>query len=133
MPAICEHLSAGSPIFSGNVLLGVKKIPLEDACNDRWCRVSHVRRFVRLVRRRLTTKLCFSSCDAEGRFTGSRIMHARMKLRAGVENLPGNSGIGFDSDPMQKIAADGAISALYTTTAVRYIMPHSDLRHECRI
>jgi len=42
-------------------------------------------------------------------------MHARTKLRAAAENFPGNSGIGFDSDPMQKIAAVGAMSALHTT------------------
>jgi len=39
-------------------------------------------------------------------------MHDATKPRASVENLLGNFGIGFDSDPMQKIAAVGAISAL---------------------
>jgi len=39
-------------------------------------------------------------------------MHEQTKLRASVENLPGNFGIGFDSEPMQKIAAVGAMSAL---------------------
>jgi len=53
------------------------------------------------VRRRLTTKLCLNRCDADGRFSGSRVIHTPTKLRASVENLLGNFGIGFDSDPME--------------------------------
>jgi len=74
--------------------------------------IGQVRRLFLPARRRVTMNPCFSSCEAEGRFAGSRIIHARTKLRANAENLLGNSGIGFESDPMQKIAAVGAISAL---------------------
>jgi len=61
-------------------------------------------------------KLCFSSCEAEGRFVGSRVIHELTKLRASVENLLGNFGIGFDSEPMQNIAAGGTMSALQMIT-----------------
>lgn len=60
-------------------------------------------------------KLCLNKCDADGRLVGSRVKHMPTKLHASVENRLGNFGIGFDSDPMQKIAAGGAMSALHMT------------------
>ena len=77
----------------------------------------HVRRLALPVRRRLTMKLCLNRADADGRLSGSRVMHAPTKLRASGENLLGSFGIGFDSEPMQKIAVVGAMSALHNTTS----------------